>query len=167
MSLHTLFLVPLLLFSSLSAAGGSPAHEKDATVRLFVAGGLERITAARQGQPFVLVFWSIDCVHCPRELKTLGELKKRQPHLDIVLVAADTPESASRTARIAGRFGLGRVEQWVFADDMPERLRFQVDPNWHGELPRTYFYDRTHHIEAVSGIVPENRLNDWIATNVR
>ncbi len=167
MLLRTLFLVPLLLLSSLSAAGELVSHETDATVRPFVAGSLEKIAAARRGQPFVLVFWSIDCVHCPRELKTMGELKKRHPRLDLVLVATDTPENASRATQLASRFGLGRVEQWVFADDMPERLRFQVDPDWIGELPRTYFYDRAHHAEAVSGIVSESRLNDWIAANVR
>ena len=40
-------------------------------------------------------------------------------------------------------YGLGKVEQWVFADPMPERLRFEIDRRWYGELPRTHFYDRT------------------------
>ena len=134
----------------------------ETTVRPFVAGSLAQIQAARQGKPFVLAFWSIGCTHCPAELKSLGELKRRHPKLDIVLVAADTPDDAVQTAQIAKSYGLGKVEQWVFADPVPERLRFEIDRRWYGELPRTQFYDRRHKVEAVSGVVPEERLQRWI-----
>lgn len=140
----------------------APAVMADTLVRPFVAGSLVQIQAARQGKPFVLAFWSIGCAHCPAELKTLGELKRRYPKLDVVLVAADTPDDAPQTAQLAKSWGLGKVEQWVFADPMPERLRFEIDRRWYGELPRTHFYDRSHKIEAVSGIVPEERLQRWI-----
>lgn len=148
------------LFLAVPAVAGEPA------VRPFVAGSLAQITAARQGKPFVLAFWSVGCTHCPAELKTLGELKRRHPRLDIVLVAADTPDDAPQTAQFAKSFGLGKVEQWVFADPMPERLRFEIDRRWYGELPRTHFYDRTHRIDAVSGVVPEARLQQWIRDNL-
>jgi thiol-disulfide isomerase/thioredoxin len=140
----------------------APAVMADTPVRSFVAGSLAQIQAARQGKPFVLAFWSIGCTHCPTELKTLGDLKRRHPKLDVVLVAADTPDDAPQTALLAKSYGLGKVEQWVFADLMPERLRFEIDRRWYGELPRTHFYDRNHKVEAVSGVVPEERLQRWI-----
>jgi thiol-disulfide isomerase/thioredoxin len=140
----------------------APVVLADTAVRPFVAGSLAQIQAARQGKPFVLAFWSIGCTHCPTELKTLGELKRRHPKLDIVLVAADTPDDARQTAQLAKSYGLEKVEQWVFADPMPERLRFEIDRRWYGELPRTQFYDRNHKVEAVSGVVPEERLQRWI-----
>lgn len=136
-------------------------------VRLFVADSLAKIVAERQGKPFVLAFWSVGCAHCPLELKALGEIRQRNRKLDIVLVAADSPEEASLTAQLAARYGLGKVEQWVFADEMQERLRFEIDPRWHGELPRTYFYDREHRIETVSGVVPKQQLLGWVKANVR
>ena len=140
----------------------APMALADAAVRPFVTGSLAQIQTARQGKPFVLAFWSIGCTHCPAELRTLGELKRRNPKLDIVLVAADRPDDAPQTAQLANSYGLGKVEQWVFADPMPERLRFEIDRRWYGELPRTHFYDRNHRVEAVSGIVPEERLQRWI-----
>lgn len=139
-----------------------PAAIADTAVRPFVAGSLAQITAARQGKPFVLTFWSIGCTHCPAELKALGDLKRRHPKLDIVLVAADAPDDAPQTARLARSYGLSKVEQWVFADPMPERLRFEIDRRWFGELPRTHFYDRAHMVETVSGVVPEERLQRWV-----
>jgi thiol-disulfide isomerase/thioredoxin len=136
-------------------------------VRPFVTGSLAKIVAQRQGKPFVLAFWSVSCAHCPMELKALGEIRKRNPQVDIVLVAADTPDEAPLTAQLAASYGLGKVEQWVFADDMPERLRFEIDRRWHGELPRTHFYDREHRIEVVSGVVPKQQLLGWMKANVR
>ncbi len=154
-------LAPCLFPSPLAAREAAPA------VHPFTVESMERIAAARQGRPFVVAFWSIGCTHCPQELKTLGELKKRHPRLDIVLVAADAPEDAPQAGAFAARFGLGQAEQWIFADDMPERLRFRIDPGWHGELPRTYFYDSAHRAEGVSGIVPPARFDAWIAANLR
>lgn len=136
-------------------------------VRPFVAGSLAKIIAERQGKPFVLAFWSVNCAHCPTELKALGEIRKRNPRLDIVLVAADTPDEASLTAQLATKYGLAEVEQWVFADEMEERLRFEIDRRWHGELPRTYFYDHQHRVEVVSGVVPKTQLLAWVRANIQ
>lgn len=144
----------------------APAVVADTGVRPFVAGSLAQIQTARQGKPFILAFWSVACTYCPAELKTLGELKRRHPRLDIVLVAADTPDDAAQTTQLAKSYGLGKAEQWVFADPMPERLRFEIDRRWYGELPRTHFYDRSHRIEAFSGIVPEARLQQWLRDNL-
>lgn len=139
-----------------------PSWAADVAVRPFVGGSLAQILAARQGKPFLLSFWSVGCTHCPTELKALGKLKRRYPKLEIVLVAADTPDEAAQTAQLARSYGLGKVEQWVFADPMPERLRFEIDRRWYGELPRTHFYDRSHQVEAVSGVVSEERLQRWV-----
>ena len=49
----------------------------------------------------------------------------------------------------------------------PERLRFAIDPRWHGELPRTYLYDRAHVVQAVSGVIPPEQLTKWVKENVR
>jgi thiol-disulfide isomerase/thioredoxin len=154
-----LFLVFFLLFAPAISAGES--------IRPFVAGSLAKILAEHQGKPFVLAFWSVTCAYCPTELKALGKIRKSHPKLDVVLVAADTQEDAPLAAEMVASFGLGKVEQWIFADDMPERLRFEIDQRWHGELPRTHFYDRDHRVKVVSGVVPPQRLADWVKANVQ
>jgi len=135
--------------------------------RPFVVGSLKEIQAAHAGKPLIVAFWSVGCTHCPAELKTLGALKRRHPGLNIVLVAADTPEDGPETRRLAAQYGLDKAPQWVFADPIPERLRMDIDRRWYGELPRTHFYDAEHRLEAVSGVVPEARLRQWVATNLR
>lgn len=141
--------------------------EPPAAARPFVSGSLTQIVAERAGRPFVLALWSVGCTHCPEELKTIGRLKAAHPGLDVVLVAADSVDDAPLAEKMARGYGLGAVPQWIFADPMPERLRFEIDRRWRGELPRTYFYDRQHRIEAVSGLVSRQRLDRWVRDNVR
>lgn len=136
-----------------------------AEVRPFETGSHVQIRTAREGRPFILSFWSIDCAHCPQELKTLGELKKRHPGIEIVLVSTDTAAETAALADFAARQGLGQAEQWVFADPQPQKLRFEVDKRWWGELPRTYLFDADRKVLAFSGLVARDALAGWIERN--
>lgn len=139
----------------------------EADVRPFGPNSLPQIQAERSGKPFILALWSATCIHCPSELKALGELARQHPGLDIVLVAADTPAESPQLERLAADYGLGRQAQWVFADAQPEKLRFAIDRRWFGELPRTYFFDAQHRREASSGVVPVERLERWVREHVK
>lgn len=161
--LSRIFLLALFAIITPLASAADPVP----AVRPFVTGSLAKIVAEREGRPFVLAFWSVSCAHCPAELKALGELRKRYPNLELVLVAADSLDEAPRTRQLAIEYGLGQVEQWVFADEMTERLRFEIDRRWRGELPRTHFYDREHRITAVSGLVPKQQLLAWVKAELR
>jgi thiol-disulfide isomerase/thioredoxin len=134
-------------------------------VRPFTQGSLGQLLAAREGKPFILVLWSLDCQYCPTELKTLSELRRSHPNLDVVLVATDTINDAAQLALKAETYGMSQAEQWVFADDMPERLRREIDPRWYGEVPRTYFYDRKHQRDVKMGLVNKQFFEQWLARN--
>ncbi len=97
----------------------------------------------------------------------LGELTRRQPKLDVVLVAADTPDLAPQLARLAREYGLAKQAQWVFADEQEERLRFDIDRRWYGELPRTYFYDSQHRRKGHSGVIASEQLERWVREQVK
>jgi thiol-disulfide isomerase/thioredoxin len=151
----------LLLLMSLMAG---LAH---AEVRPFLPGSLAQIQAARVGKPFILALWSASCTHCPGELKALGDLARQYAGLEVVLVATDTPELAPQLARLAESYGLGDQAQWVFADAQSEKLRFEIDRRWYGELPRTYFFDARHRREGRSGLIPGERLERWASEHVK
>ena len=135
-------------------------------VRPFTAGSFSQVLAARQGKPFILVLWSLDCQYCPTELKMLGELKRNHPKMDVVLVATDTISDAPQLIARTESYGMGKIEQWVFAEDVPERLRLEIDSRWYGEVPRTYLYDQKHQREVKSGLVNKKVFEDWLARNV-
>jgi len=131
-------------------------------IKPFISGSIKEITEARQGKPFILSMWSLTCTHCREELSLLSGMVKKYPNLDLVLIATDTPEESEAIALTLGQSGLDHAQAWVFADPFAERLRFEIDRKWHGELPRTYLYDPTHAITAISGKLDRQRLEQWM-----
>ena len=131
-------------------------------IRPFVSGSIKEITAARQGKPFILGMWSLTCTHCREELALLSDLVIKYPDLDLVLIATDTPEEEEAISATLRQSRLGGAQAWVFADPFSERLRFEIDPKWHGELPRTYLYDPSHKVQAFSGKPDALQMEQWL-----
>ena len=152
----------LVLMFFLGAAGIAAAAE---SIRPFTSGSLEQVLASRPNKPFILVLWSLDCQYCPTELKMLSELEKSHPGLDVVLIATDTIDDMPQLADRAANYGTAKFEQWVFAEDMPERLRQEIDGRWYGEVPRTYFYDQKHQRTVKMGLINRSRVEEWLARN--
>jgi thiol-disulfide isomerase/thioredoxin len=152
----------LVLMFFLGAAGIAAAAE---SIRPFTSGSLEQVLASRPDKPFILVLWSLDCQYCPTELKMLSELEKSHAGLDVVLIATDTLDDMPQLADRAANYGTAKFEQWVFAEDMPERLRQEIDGRWYGEVPRTYFYDQKHQRMVRMGLINKSLVEEWLARN--
>ncbi len=148
----------ILFFAALLVCVAVQAQD----LKPFVRGSQQTIVSSHQGRPFVLALWSLDCTHCRDDMVLFGKLAKKYRSLDLVLVSTDTPEQKQQIARTLHRYLLGHAESWVFADSYTERLRFEVDPQWYGELPRTYFFDAAGHSTAVSGKIDSGQVERWI-----
>lgn len=131
-------------------------------IKPFTRGSYQQIVAARQGKSFIVNFWSLTCSYCMVELDMLKKLKKKYPKLDLVLVSTDTPEEEKAVSATLAKFSLGKAEAWVFADSYTERLRFEVDKKWQGELPRTYFFSPKKEITAISGKLEYKEVEQWV-----
>jgi len=98
----------------------------------------------------------------------LKKLIRKYPKLDLVLISTDTPEEEKDISATLAKFSLGKAEAWVFADSYTERLRFEVDKKWQGELPRTYFYSanvgarRAVPVHAISGKLEYKEVERWV-----
>lgn len=147
----------MLALCLLAAAVNAAAQE----LHPFVSGSIKEIAASRQGKPYILGLWSLTCTHCRDELSILSGLKKKYPALDLVLISTDTPADRTEILATLQQVALGNEQAWVFADDFVERLRFEIDPKWHGELPRTYLYGATG-FRAFSGKLDPRELERWI-----
>jgi len=139
-----------------ACAWGASAGE----MRPFVSGSMQEILAPRQGKAFILGLWSLNCTHCREDLALLADLKKQFPSLDLVLIAADSPEEAEAASALLRQYSLLQAEAWIFADPFTEKLRFEIDRKWRGELPRTYFYSPGG-VKAVSGKLDPRAAIDW------
>lgn len=128
----------------------------------FVRGSYQQIISARQGKPFIIGFWSLNCGYCKVELAMLKKLTKKYPKLDLVLVSTDTLEEEKMVSATLAKHSLNKTESWLFADSYADRLRFEIDKKWYGELPRTYFFSTNGEIKAISGKLEQNEVELWI-----
>lgn len=150
----------LALFLALNLTGAVAAE-----LRPFAGDSLAAIKEKFAGRAFILTLWSTTCTHCVKELRLLGKLARKDRGLPLVVVSTDTPNAAPDIRAALKRFGLAGMDTWVFADDVPERLRYAIDPAWRGELPRSYLFDAAHLRETHSGLLEEARLNAWLKQN--
>ena len=134
-------------------------------IRPFISGSFSQILEQRQEKPFVLVLWSLDCPSCYKELEMLGEFSRKHTKLDIVLVSTDIEATQDELQTILTRYKLENhenIESWVFSGVSDERLRFEIDRNWYGELPRSYFFETSEEKQVVSGILSLKKLMKWM-----
>lgn len=149
-----------LLFCACLAFGTASATAGE--LRPFAGDSLAVIKQQFAGRPFILTLWSLSCHHCVKELQTLGKLARAGRKLPLVIVSTDTTAEAPEIRAALKRFGLDRLDTWVFADTVPERLRHAIDPAWRGELPRSYLFDAAHQREVHSGMLGERQLDQWL-----
>ena len=93
----------------------------------------------------------------------MGRAAGRAPDLKLVLIAADPmPQDPDRLAASLDKAGLDKTESWSFTDRFYERLRYEIDPSWAGELPRTVMIDRDGKVEALAGVADFATVKAWL-----
>jgi hypothetical protein len=58
--------------------------------------------------------------------------------------------------------GLAAAENWIFADSFTERLRFEIDPSWRGEIPRTILIARDGKSTTIEGVADLAQIRAWL-----
>jgi len=162
----------LALLLALSASCVFAAAETQPLLR----GSYQKIIAAHAGKPFIVALWSVSCTHCGADLEIFERLAKQYSNFNLVLISTDTPEQEAVIARTLHSYNLGRtrlgqkrpgkIESWVFADSYSERLRFEIDAQWYGELPRTYFFDDKGIASGISGVLDAEETERWLINHL-
>ncbi|OOO02317.1 MAG: hypothetical protein USCGTAYLOR_01460 [Chromatiales bacterium USCg_Taylor] len=151
---------PLLAFGLILACCANLAAADQ--LHPFKTGSLSEIVATREGKPFLLNVWSLDCSACRAEMNMLAKLRKEYPNFNLVLVATDDVARSAEVQAFLLERGLAQVESWIFAEPNPQRLRYEIDSGWYGELPRSYFYDPKHERLGVSGTLKAKQIRAWM-----
>lgn len=92
----------------------------------------------------------------------LAKLRKEYPDFSVVLVATDDVARSAEAQAFLLERGLAQVDSWIFAEPNPQRLRYEIDSGWYGELPRSYFYDAKHGRLGVSGALKAKQIRAWM-----
>ncbi len=129
----------------------------------FERGSWTKLREAHAGQPTVVHFWGLTCGPCLVELPHWGKLAAERRDLKLVLVAADPlPQDPERLTAKLEQAGLGKIESWRFTDRFYERLRYEIDRGWAGELPRTVMIGRDGNITVLPGVADLARVRAWL-----
>ena len=134
----------------------------------FERGSWAKLSASHAGQPTVIHFWGLTCAPCLVEMPHWAALKKARPDMRLVLIAADpVPQDPERLDATLARFGLDATESWSFTDRFYERLRYEIDPAWAGELPRTVMIDRDGKATVLPGVADLAQVRQWLDAQLK
>jgi len=147
----------MLLAFLLPAAAQSSSNE----LRPFARGSWQQLTTAHAGRPTIVHFWGVTCGPCKVELPQLGAFMKDHPAIDMVTISADfVPDLPAATRAMLERSGLATAENWIF-DGFADRLRFEIDPTWQGDIPRTLLITRDGEMTTIEGSAEMADLEQW------
>ena len=151
-------LAALILLGTLSPA----LTAEEGALKQFQRGSWQQLLGAHKGHPTLVHFWGVTCGPCKVELPELGQFMKDHPGIDVVTISADlVPNLPEATRSMLDRAGLASAENWIFGDGFAERLRYEIDPAWQGDIPRTMLVARDGTITTIEGSAEIADLNKW------
>ena len=132
-------------------------------LRSFVRGSWNEIRKAHVGQPTVVHFWGLTCGPCRVEMPNWGKLLQERPDLNLVVINADlVPNEPGAVSAMLAQTGLAPAENWTFGDGFVERLRYEIDPQWQGEIPRTLLIAHDGTTTVIEGVADLARVKAWL-----
>lgn len=148
--------VVLLLALAMPAPAQDPSQ-----LRPFGRGSWQQLMKTHAGRPTIVHLWGVTCGPCKVEMPQLGAFMKEHPDIDMVTISADVvPDLPAATHAMLERSGLSQAENWIF-DGFADRLRFEIDPTWQGDIPRTLLITREGDMTTIEGAADMADLKAW------
>jgi hypothetical protein len=146
----------LAMSSTLAVAG-------ETSPKVFGEGSWQDLTVPHKGQKLIVHFWSIACAPCLAELPEWGKFLAGNPEALLVLINWESrPQPADRIRATLAKAGLAGAEQWALTDGFEQKIRFAIDRDWMGELPRTQLIGRDGSVTTISGAMDFSKLTAWL-----
>jgi hypothetical protein len=129
----------------------------------FGPGSLEAIRLAHQGRAFILSLWSVSCEAVPPRdagvARAAGEASRAARGAGV-----DRPAHGARSHQaLLERYDPGPVQSWHYATNSRSASASRSIRKWRGEMPRTYYFDAQHRVEARTGVPDPQWLERWVA----
>ena len=72
------------------------------------------------------------------------------------------PNEPGAVSAMLAQTGLAPAENWTFGDGFVERLRYEIDPQWQGEIPRTLLIAHDGTTTVIEGVADLARVKAWL-----
>jgi thiol-disulfide isomerase/thioredoxin len=127
-------------------------------------GAFAELRQAHAGRPLIVHFWSVTCPPCLAELTEWAKLARdKKQGIDLVFVNTDADGDRARAKARLEKAGLTEAAHYAFADAFAERLYFEADKTWRGELPFTALIAPDGGLVTVTGAIDDPLIAEWLA----
>jgi thiol-disulfide isomerase/thioredoxin len=126
-------------------------------IKPYQAGDWSGLVKTANGAPMAIHFWGVTCPACVKEMPQWGTFLKRNPSAKVIFIQVDdvTPEMMQK---MLSKAGLEKANNYYVASPFDERLRYEIDPKWHGETPTTIFIDQNGKTSRKTGLIHFQQL---------
>jgi thiol-disulfide isomerase/thioredoxin len=132
-------------------------------LRPFVRGSWSEIRHAHEGRPAVVHVWGLTCGPCRVEMPHWGQLLRERGDLNLIMINADlVPNEPRAVSTLLAQTGLTAADNWIFSDGFVERLRFEIDPQWQGQIPLTVLIARDGTTTTLEGVANLQEIRAWL-----
>jgi thiol-disulfide isomerase/thioredoxin len=150
--------VALVLSVALAASGAAFALD----FKPYGRGDFAKIVKAHAGKPLILHYWSVTCPPCLAELPQWKKIVDERTDIDVVFVNTDDESDRARASAWLEKAGLTGAAHYGFADDFAEKLHFEADKTWRGEMPFTALVAPDGGVVTVTGAVDDPLITGWL-----
>ena len=122
------------------------------TLKPYQAGDWSALVKTANGAPMAIHFWGVTCPACVKEMPQWGSFIKNNPTAKVIFIQVDDV-SVDSIKKMLNKAGLEKANNFYVATPFDERLRYEIDPKWHGETPTTIMIDKSGKVIRKTGLV--------------
>ena len=143
----------------------SMANAQQASFKPYQKGDWATILKSGNGKPVVVHFWGVTCPACVKEMPQWGAFTKANPNVNIIFVQADDV-SLDSMKKMIKKAGLESAKNYYVNGPFDERVRYEIDPQWHGETPTTFLIDQNGKQTRKTGTIDFRQLKSGLLNRV-
>jgi thiol-disulfide isomerase/thioredoxin len=152
------------LFALIIAIGSiNLAFADKVTLKPYQSDEWSNLVKSANGAPIAIHFWGVTCPSCVKEMPQWGLFVKNNPNAKIVFIQVDDV-SQEAMKKMLSKAGLDKANNYYVAVPFDERLRYEIDPKWHGETPTTILIDKNGKASRKTGLINFQQLQSKLVT---
>ena len=126
-------------------------------LKSYQKGDWSNLVKTANGMPIAIHFWGVTCPSCIKEMPLWGNFLKNNQNAKVIFIQVDdvTPESMQK---MLNKAGLEKANNYYVAGPFDERLRYEIDPKWHGETPTTILIEKNGKVSRKTGLMNFQKL---------
>jgi len=154
------FLLLLLMACSLMSVAFADSN----SLKPYQTGDWASLVKSGKGDPMAIHFWGVTCPACVKEMPQWGKFLKSHPKAKIIFIQVDDVSSDSMK-KMLSKAGLENANNYSVVAPFDERMRYEIDPKWHGETPTTILIDKNGKSTRKTGLIDFLKLQSALSSS--